>query len=94
LLAARRLGLRPVLWSVDGQDWAASATPSSIASRVVTRLEPGAVVLLHDSDITSAAGSWQRMLGALPDIVGHCRERGWPIGPLSEHALAGAGAHP
>lgn len=88
LLAARRLGLRPVLWSVDGHDWAASATPGSIAARVIRGLAPGSVVLLHDSDVTSAAGSWERMLAALPGIVAHCRDRGWPIGPLSSHALA------
>ena len=85
LLAARRHGLQPVLWTADGRDWAADATPGSVSARLARRLGPGGTVLLHDSDITSAAGSWRSALGALPDLVALCAERGWPLGPLREH---------
>jgi peptidoglycan/xylan/chitin deacetylase (PgdA/CDA1 family) len=85
LLAARRLALTPVLWTADGRDWAASATPQSVAVRIAGGLAPGGVVLLHDSDITSAPGSWRAALGALPEIVATCRARGWTVGPLCEH---------
>jgi peptidoglycan/xylan/chitin deacetylase (PgdA/CDA1 family) len=85
LLAARRLGLQPVLWTADGQDWAAAATASSITARIAARLGPGGTVLLHDSDITSAPGSWRAALEALPEIVAMCRRRGWDVGPLCEH---------
>lgn len=85
LLAARRCGLRPVLWTADGQDWAASATPASVVARVGAQVAAGGTVLLHDSDITSAPGSWRTTLSALPDLVGGWRARGWAVGPLRDH---------
>ena len=88
LLAARRLGLRPVLWTADGLDWRHDATAASIRDRIVARLAPGGVVLLHDSDALCAPGSSRRALDAVPGIVAHCRERGWSVGPLREHGFA------
>ncbi len=85
LLAARRHGLQPVLWTADGADWAAEATAASVLERITARLGAGGTVLLHDSDITSAAGSWRAALGALPGLVEWCAARGWPVGPLGEH---------
>ena len=85
LHAASSLGLTPVLWTDDGQDWSARATADTITARATSGLKPGAVVLLHDSDITSAPGSWRRTLDALPRIVEHCRRLDWTIGPLREH---------
>jgi len=84
-VAARRLGLRPVLWTADGQDWRADATPRSVLARLDRQLTAGGTVLLHDSDITSAPGSWHSTLGALPDLVDLCRSRGWRVGPLRDH---------
>jgi peptidoglycan/xylan/chitin deacetylase (PgdA/CDA1 family) len=85
LATAWALGLRPVLWTADGHDWQEQATPDSITRRIIARLHAGGVVLLHDSDVTSAPGSWRAALAALPAIVAHCRDRGWSVGPLSEH---------
>ena len=85
LLAARRHGLQPVLWTADGRDWAAAATAGSVFGRLRRQLTAGGTVLLHDSDVTSAPGSWRAGLAALPDLVALCAERGWPIGPLREH---------
>jgi len=90
LLAARRLGLRPVLWTADGLDWRRDATADSIRDRVVGRLGPGGVVLLHDSDALCVLGSWRRALDAVPGIVGYCHDQGWAVGPLGEHGFADA----
>jgi hypothetical protein len=38
-----------VHWSALGVDWLADATPRSVADQVLADLEPGAIVLLHDS---------------------------------------------
>ena len=65
----RTRGLEPWLWSTWGRDWERRATPASIARRVAVRLEPGAVVLLHDSDAYSSAGSWRRTAAAVPSIL-------------------------
>ena len=85
LLAARRRALQPVLWTADGRDWIAEATAASVFARLERQLTAGGTVLLHDSDITSAAGSWRSALDALPDLVALCAERRWSLGPLREH---------
>jgi peptidoglycan/xylan/chitin deacetylase (PgdA/CDA1 family) len=85
LLAARRYGLQPVLWTADGQDWRADASPDRVLARIACRLGAGATVLLHDSDITSAPGSWRTTLAAVPGLVRLCRHRGWTVGPLRDH---------
>jgi peptidoglycan-N-acetylglucosamine deacetylase len=54
LTAAHQLGLRPVLWTTWGRDWRAEATGSTVVADVAHGLRPGATVLLHDSDGTSA----------------------------------------
>jgi peptidoglycan/xylan/chitin deacetylase (PgdA/CDA1 family) len=87
LAAARRLGLRPVLWTTWGRDWQEDATSGSIVSNVATGLRPGATVLLHDSDCTSAPGSWRATLGALPGLADLFARRGLLIGPLAEHGI-------
>ncbi|GAA3115083.1 hypothetical protein GCM10017687_30400 [Streptomyces echinatus] len=88
--AARRAGLRTVLWSAWGRDWTADATPESVRARVAADLRGGGTVLLHDSDRYSAPGCWHAALGALPAVVRDCREAGLSVGPLSEHAPAPA----
>nr|WP_205861691.1 polysaccharide deacetylase family protein [Planosporangium flavigriseum] len=85
LNAARRLDLAPVLWTAWGRDWEARATPESVLATVAGRLRGGGTVLLHDSDCTSAPGSWRRTLAALPELIDDVRGRGLRIGPLAEH---------
>lgn len=87
LLAAHQLGMRAVLWTADGRDWRADASGDSVASEIVPRLVPGAVVLLHDSDVTSAPGAWRSALDALPRLIEACAQRQLPVGPLREHWL-------
>lgn len=64
-----------VLWSVDAQDWG-SDDPDSLARGVVQAARPGAIILLHDRDSTTAR--------ALPSIIGGLRARGFAVVPLSE----------
>jgi peptidoglycan-N-acetylglucosamine deacetylase len=46
---AVRRGWTCVRWSALGFDWEEDATPRSVADRVLQNLDPGAIVLLHDS---------------------------------------------
>ena len=69
LAHVRRRGWRPLLWSRWGRDWERRATPASIARRATDGLRPGDVVLLHDSDAYSSAGSWWRTAAALPSVI-------------------------
>ena len=84
VVAARRLGLRPILWSAWGKDWREDATPESIATTVLTGLYPGGTVLLHDSDCTSTPGSWRATLSALPILAEHL-EPLVSVGPVRDH---------
>ncbi|MEU2928176.1 polysaccharide deacetylase family protein [Streptomyces sp. NPDC007251] len=88
-LAARRSGLRPVLWSAWGKDWTADATPASVRALVAADLRDGGTVLLHDSDRVAAPGCWRSTLGALPALVEGCREAGLTVGPLRDHEPTG-----
>ncbi|KUM99800.1 polysaccharide deacetylase [Streptomyces yokosukanensis] len=90
-LAARRAGLRPVLWSAWGRDWTADATPASVRARIAADLRGGGTVLLHDSDRLAAPGCWRAALGALPGLVRDCREAGLSVGPLRDHGLTPQG---
>ncbi len=82
LRLARAHGWRTLLWSQWGRDWEASATPESIAALVTAGAEEGAVLLLHDADDYSAAGSWRRTAAALPRVLGTLAERGLkPLAP-------------
>ncbi len=85
LVAARRLGLKTVLWTTWGRDWRAEATPASVATDVGSDLAPGGTVLLHDSDCTSAPGAWRSALGSLPALAELFADRGLQPGPLGAH---------
>src|SRR5262249_52163136 len=79
----RRRGWEPLLWSRWGADWRARETPASIARRVTASLSAGDVVLLHDADHYSSAGSWRRTIAALPAIVEASRTLGEPLVSVS-----------
>lgn len=84
-LIARRLGLRPVIWTAWGRDWTAQATAESVRARIEPGIRGGATLLLHDADAFAAPGAWRATLGALPDILDRARERGLQVGPLRDH---------
>ncbi|MHB1928695.1 MAG: polysaccharide deacetylase family protein [Acidimicrobiales bacterium] len=89
IVAARSAGLRTVLWTTWGRDWRANIDAGEVVRMVRSTMRPGATVLLHDSDLTSAPGSWRRSLGALPELVEGWHAAGLGVGPLAEHGVAG-----
>ena len=76
LTAAREAGLAPLLWSRWGKDWRRFTTPGRIASRSTRAIADGDVILLHDADFYSAAGSHRRTAAALPEIMGELKAQG------------------
>lgn len=85
VVAASRTGLQTVLWSTWGRDWRAEATPCSVAHDVACTWHAGPTVLLHDSDVTSAAGSWRATVGALA-LLAEAWES-YDVGRLCDHGL-------
>jgi peptidoglycan/xylan/chitin deacetylase (PgdA/CDA1 family) len=82
LLAARRHGVRPLLWSAWAKDWLATATPDTIVDEVTSGRLDGGTLLLHDSDATSSPDSWRRTLGALPLLAQRVAAAGLQVQPL------------
>ncbi|GAB2962977.1 polysaccharide deacetylase family protein [Amycolatopsis acidiphila] len=87
LLAARRLRLKPVLWTCWGFDWTERATGSSVLRTVLKDLDGGGTVLLHDSDHAASVGAWRATLAALGPLLDECAHRGLRVGPLADHAI-------
>ncbi|MEO8906167.1 MAG: polysaccharide deacetylase family protein [Polyangiaceae bacterium] len=71
--AAERAAVRVIAWSVRSLDGLRNARPARVAQRVITHLEDGAIVLLHDAaerdDFTPAS------IAALPQILDALRAR-------------------
>ena len=86
--AARANGLRRVLWSAWGRDWRAEATPATVVADLDRGVLDGGTVLLHDSDCTSAPGSWHNTVGALPLLADHLDRLGLTAGRLGDHGVA------
>jgi peptidoglycan/xylan/chitin deacetylase (PgdA/CDA1 family) len=84
LRLVRRLGWSSYLWSQWGRDWDRGATASSIAARVTRNLTAGDVVLLHDADHYSSAGSWLATAAAVPGVLDAAAQLGEPLVPLSQ----------
>jgi peptidoglycan/xylan/chitin deacetylase (PgdA/CDA1 family) len=74
--ALRKRGWQLLLWSRWGRDWRARATPASIAADVTREVGAGDVLLLHDADSYSAAGSHRRTAAALALVLAELERRG------------------
>lgn len=78
-LVARRavaLGKTIKLWSVDPRDWTRPGK-SVIARRVLAKVRPGSVILLHDG-----GGNRSQTVAALPAILRTLKARGYDFYPL------------
>jgi peptidoglycan/xylan/chitin deacetylase (PgdA/CDA1 family) len=76
LAGALALGMRPVLWSSWGRDWRAGATPSGVVADLLAGRTDGGTLLLHDSDLMSAPGSWRTTVAALAILGEKLSDRG------------------
>jgi peptidoglycan/xylan/chitin deacetylase (PgdA/CDA1 family) len=73
---ARSSGYQVVTWSVSPDDW--RHPPSAvIAERVLDRVRPGAIVLLHDGLETMASPPQENTVAALPAILEGLQKRGY-----------------
>ena len=85
LIAVRRTGLQPVLWTAWGKDWQRSATPERVVRKLRRTLGPGATLLLHDSDCTSTPGSWRATAASLPLLAEDLDRLRLAVRPLGAH---------
>jgi len=82
---ARRLGYRVVGWTAGVWDTAKPGV-ERIVARSVSKLQPGAILLLHDADGSGAGDDRSQTVGALPQILAAGRERGLEFVTISELA--------
>jgi peptidoglycan/xylan/chitin deacetylase (PgdA/CDA1 family) len=68
---ADRLGMRVVNWNVDPRDWSRAATPRAIVHDVLSNVQPGSIVELHDG-----GGDRSATVKALPAIIRGIRRMG------------------
>lgn len=75
-----------VLWSFMSWDWSNKITPEIILKKVKKNLIHGSILIFHDSDTEpgASAGSPEKMIHALPEIINELKERGYIIAPLKE----------
>jgi peptidoglycan/xylan/chitin deacetylase (PgdA/CDA1 family) len=83
LAAVRRASLEPLPWSKWGRDWRARTSPAEIVALATHELRAGDVVLLHDADWYSRAGSHRRTAAALPAILTEIRRLGLQAVPAA-----------
>jgi peptidoglycan/xylan/chitin deacetylase (PgdA/CDA1 family) len=85
LMLMRRAGLRMCLWTIMVGDWRRT-DPSTLVRRVVDRLHGGAIIVLHDSDVSFGAeeGAPEHVIEAMPDMIRSIRSRGYEFSLVSE----------
>jgi len=76
LKIADELGYTVIQWDTDSQDWM-DKSAGTIVDRVVNRVHPGDIVLLHASD------SAKQNLQALPTIIDQLRAKGYEFVTVS-----------
>jgi peptidoglycan/xylan/chitin deacetylase (PgdA/CDA1 family) len=84
----RTRGLTCVMWSVRGLDSFAT-TPAAIVERVKKRLEPGAIVTLHDGTGLGGGTDREPTLAALTTLLAECEARGLRCVALSDAGVRG-----
>jgi peptidoglycan/xylan/chitin deacetylase (PgdA/CDA1 family) len=76
--AARALGLKVIGWSARGLDTRVTV-PERIVERIVRRLEPGAIILLHDGNIPAG-----RLVVTVGLLLTKLREHGYEVVRLDQ----------
>ncbi|MFC4639319.1 polysaccharide deacetylase family protein [Deinococcus hohokamensis] len=79
VLGQRAAGLTGVQWSVEGRDWHPTSSPEQVTDRVLARVTPGAVVVLHD-----AGPGARNTVAALPALLAELSARGYRSVSLSQ----------
>jgi peptidoglycan/xylan/chitin deacetylase (PgdA/CDA1 family) len=67
--------MHEIQWNVDSLDWK-DPTPQQIYERVVGKVQPGSIVLLHNGAKNTPA--------ALPSILETLQKEGYEIVPISQ----------
>jgi peptidoglycan/xylan/chitin deacetylase (PgdA/CDA1 family) len=67
------------MWDVLSGDFDTTITPQQCLDNVIKNIEPGSIVVFHDSQ-----KAWERMSYALPKVLEHCSLNNWQIKALPQ----------
>lgn len=67
------------MWDVLSGDFDTDLSPEKCAEHVLNNVEPGSIVVFHDSD-----KAWERMSHALPLVLEHCKKMNWQLKALPQ----------
>lgn len=89
LLSRQSRRLRLVTWSVMVGDWNRTS-PDVLLHRIMKAIQPGSIIVLHDSDETWGAedGAPESVIQLIPRLAESIRSRGLEFIPLSESACS------
>ena len=76
--AVRSMGMEPIQWDVDSLDWK-EIPADQITERVISRVNPGSIVLFHNAAIHTPE--------ALPGIIEKLLQEGYTFVPISQLIL-------
>ncbi len=77
--AVESLDMYAIQWSVDSLDWKENATAESIANRVISKVQPGSIILCHNAA--------KHTPEALPTILKTLQEEGYEFVLISDLIL-------
>jgi len=87
-LGLRQTALEAAGWTIEAHDWHAQFTPDDVLERVLSHLEPGSVVVMHD-----ASKGAKNCVQVLPRLLEEMKKRGYIAKTLGEmHGLRMGGA--
>jgi chitin deacetylase len=61
-----------VMWSVDPQDYRYKTSPQQLVNRIIPKIQPGSIVLMHDG-----GGNRSATVQALPQIISQLKQQGY-----------------
>jgi len=68
------------MWTILSGDFDIKLSPEECSANVIEHLEPGAIVVFHDS-----TKAWPRMRYALPLVLQFCKEKNWQVKALPDY---------
>jgi peptidoglycan/xylan/chitin deacetylase (PgdA/CDA1 family) len=79
------MGYKIVLWSLNSKDWV-TFHDKQITSYVLKRIQPGDIILFHDSGgvFTTEGGNRAQTVKTIPRLVKKLKERGYRFVTISE----------
>ncbi|WP_276133878.1 polysaccharide deacetylase family protein [Polluticoccus soli] len=67
-------GWKIIMWDVLSGDFDLELTPEKCLQNVEKHMEPGSIVVFHDSE-----KAWARMYYALPKVLAFCKDKNWEL---------------